>query len=192
MKIALFGGAFNPPHLGHLQVADALVDNKIVDQVWFIPVFQHPWAERYGKVNLTDYEQRCKMLELMISGNNSHKIQHFKDVSFTYDTLVFFSKKFREHEFCWVMGSEYLSRFDDFLKGHPKLLDFPFYIYPRAGFPLDKNLQKNNMFFLENMKQVDTSSTEIKNLIAGGQDSSPYLHEKVFAYIKDNELYKKE
>lgn len=219
MKIALFGGAFDPPHVGHKAVADSLIEEKIVDEVWFVPVYKHPWAARYGKQQLTDYDIRVKMLELTIhdgvpvdsttdflvvepSVNVSagltedasiaakQKIAHFKEVSFTYDTLYYFSELHPEHSFCWVMGSEYLSRFDDFLKGHPKLTDFTFYIYPRAGYPLDESMQKPNMIFLREMPEVVASSTEIREKSVQSEPIEGLVVAGVAQLIVEKKLYK--
>jgi len=167
MKIALFGGAFDPPHKGHRLVADSLVENKIVDEVWFVPVFKHPWADRYNKKSLTDYNLRVLMLQNTLSKEfeDRQKVVHFKDVSFTYPTLLYFQNKYPQHEFSWVMGSEYLDRFDDFLTGHPKLLDFHFYIYPRAGYAFIEKYHKKNMTFLTSMPEIEISSSMVKEKI---------------------------
>lgn len=187
MKIVIFGGAFDPPHLGHKFVADSLISGDIVDEVWFVPVFKHPWADRYDKRKLVDYDLRVKMLESMIGGEQ--KVAHFKDVSFTYDTLTYFQNKFPEHTFSWVMGSEYLGRFDDFLAGHPKLLDFHFYVYPRAGSSFEEKLLKKNMTFLEGMQEVEVSSTEIKKRIGEGKDIGNLISKSVERFIEENKLY---
>lgn len=205
MKIALFGGAFDPPHLGHKVVADSIIKNKIVDEVWFIPVFKHPWADRYVKHQFAPYDKRVKMLEMSIVAKNpkipnisskkqqeisaNQKVEHYKDVSFTFDTLEYFSKKFPQHKFSWVMGSEYLSRFDDFLKVHPGLLDYQFYIYPRAGYPFMENLKKNNMIFLYDMPEVTASSTQIKELFKHNQNPNDLMLSAVLQFAENNKLY---
>lgn len=187
MHIAVFGGAFNPPHVGHKFVADSLIENEIVDEVWFVPVFEHPWADRYGKHKLAPYDIRVKMLEAFIG--DKQKVVHYKDVSFTYNTLRYLQEKHPEHKFSWVMGSEYLNRFDDFLIGHPNLLDFHFFIYPRAGHPLDEELRKENMTFLDNMKEVVASSTELRKRLAGDNYTSDLVVPEVLEIIKKNKLY---
>ena len=209
MNIAIFGGAFDPPHLGHKFVADSLIKESIVDEVWFVPVFKHPWADRYDKRKLASYDVRVEMLKMTIDseiGVNSEagfntssdnvieisskqKVAHFKDVSFTYDTLVYFQEKFPEHTFSWVMGSEYLGRFDDFLAGHPKLLNFHFYVYPRAGYAFDQKLLKENMTFLSGMQEIEVSSTDIKKKIKDKSDISKLVSLDVKEYIKENKLY---
>lgn len=189
MKIALFGGAFDPPHIGHRFVAKSLIENKIIDEVWFIPVFKHPWANRYGKQQLADYNKRVEMLNLTLKGVTNAKVEHYKDISFTFNTLEYFSQKFPEHDFSWVMGSEYLGRFDDFLKGHPQLVDYPFYIYPRAGYKFNEDLKKENMTFLYEMPEITASSTNIKEFIKQGKSFSSLVVKDVEKFIKENKLY---
>ena len=87
------------------------------------------------------------------------------------------------------MGTEYLGRFDDFLAGHPKLLDFHFYIYPRAGYPFEEKLLKKNMTFLVNMKEIRASSTDIKAKLNDGTNIENLVSAGVNQYIKANKLY---
>lgn len=190
MKIALFGGAFDPPHLGHRVVADSLIKNKIVDEVWFVPVYKHPWADRYNKHKFVSYEDRVVMLDLTVGDIKGAKIAHYKDISFTFNILEYFSKKHPDHDFSWVMGSEYLGRFDDFLKGHPQLIDYPFYIYPRAGFEFNEDLKKQNMTFLYDMPEIEASSTEVKKMVKNNNDFSNLVTDSVKDFIEENNLYK--
>lgn len=188
MHIALFGGTFDPPHLGHKLVADTLIERKIVDGVWFVPVHTHPWAGRYDKVKLRPFETRIKMLELLLEGT-THQIALYTQVSFTYDTLEYFKKKHPKHTFSWVMGSEYLTRFDDFLAGHPKLLDHPFYIYPRSGYPLQQELCKKNMTLLRDFPQVEISSTEVRAAASHSQPLTHLLGTKLEEFVAGQGLY---
>ena len=185
MTIGLFGGAFNPPHIGHKQVADYLIAESIVDEVWFVPVYKHPWAARYGKFEMTDYEVRVAMLEQMCG--QSQRVAHFRDVSYTYDTLTYFSEKHPEHEFKWVMGSEYLPKWDDFLSTHPKLSDFEILVYPRAGAGFED--LRANMTSLPNAPEVQASSTQIRESIKTARPYLHLLHPDVAAHIETSNVY---
>lgn len=195
MNIALFGGAFDPPHIGHKTVAEELVSKHIVDEVWFVPVFTHPWADRYNKRTLVDYDLRVAMLDILVKSTTNPEIQkklkvaHFKSVSFTYDTLQFFAQQYPNYTFSWVMGSEYLNRFDDFLKVHPLLLEYTFYIYPRLGHPLSEDQHKKNMIFLEKMPEIAVSSTEVKKCLHEKTSVDSLLPPSVISFIKKNKLY---
>lgn len=194
MKIALFGGAFDPPHVGHKIVAQSLVKNQVVDQVWFVPVYIHPWAKSLNKEEMTQYEHRVKMVSLLCN-NESIFVNEYKDVSFTFDTLEFFQQNQPEDEFSWVMGSEYLSKFDQFLEGHPGLVNYTFYVYPRYGYELDQGYKKDHMVFLSDMPEIEASSTLVRQTLQdSAEDSSEklskLLDEKVFDYISKNRLYR--
>ncbi len=187
MKIALFGGAFDPPHLGHQRVAEEIIAQQLVDQVWYVPVYIHPWEARYGKLDMVPYEQRLEMVKLMLPSQT--QLQEFREVSFTYPTLVYFSQKYPEHDFSWLMGSEYLDRFDDFLAGHPRLIDFQFFIYPRTGHPLAP--LQSNMTPLTEVEEVAISSSDVRERIQTGQSIFQLVHPAVAAYIQEHQLYLK-
>lgn len=187
MIIGLFGGAFDPPHIGHKQVADYLVQESVVDEVWFVPVYKHPWADRYGKQTMAPYEDRVAMLELLCG--DRQRVMHYKDVGFTYDTLVYFSAKYPDHVFKWVMGSEYLDRWDDFLATHPKLSDFEILVYPRAGHALEP--LRENMTALPEAPEVQASSSNVRKLIVSGVNASNQLHVSTRKFLTEKKLYLK-
>lgn len=185
-KIALFGGAFDPPHIGHQKVAQSLLDLGYVDQVWYVPVFRHPWADKLGKIFLTDYQTRVEMLEMIVVPKT--QVAHYREVSFTYPTLEYFSQKYPEHDFYWVMGSEYLSKFDLFLKDHPRLIDYPIIVYPRFGYPMAPLYE--NMTPLTQVEEINISSSMIRKKVKLEDDISRLVNQEVKAFIKKRELYK--
>lgn len=183
-KVALFGGAFDPPHLGHQKVAE-VVNTEYIDEVWFVPVFKHPWAHRYGKDTLAPYTDRVTMLESIVGENQ--KIEHYREISFVYPTLQYFEAEHPDIEFSWIMGSEYISRFADFLAGHPQLAEYTFYIYPRTGFPLH-NLYPN-MVGLYDMEEISISSTQVRQAVASGHSLEGLVTPFVAKYIAASQLY---
>ncbi len=184
MHIGIFGGAFDPPHVGHSQVAKAVIDQATVDEVWFVPVYIHPWAKRYGK-QMTRYEHRCAMVQLTL-GKQQH-VQEFREVSYTFDTLEYFSKLHPEHTFSWIMGSEYLDRFSDFLTVHPGLQNYQFYVYPRAEHPMEP-LQPF-MKPIMGVAEVTVSSTEVRERLKAGQSITELVHPAVAEYCTEHTLY---
>ena len=183
-QVALFGGAFDPPHIGHQKVA-TVVTTDFIDEVWFVPVFTHPWAEKYQKQVMAPYQDRLEMLSLIVA--ERQQIAEYKDVSFTYPTLQYFEAKYPDYTFSWIMGSEYISRFDAFLAGHPQLVDYTFYMYPRVGYPLDGLLP--NMVGLFGMEEVAASSTEIRTAIRKHKPIDALVHPRVATYIQEHNLY---
>lgn len=187
MKIALFGGAFDPPHRGHHRVSQELLTRGWVDQVWYVPVYKHPWEARLGKFQMTAYPHRRQLVKLVAATHPQTYLREYRQVSFTYPTLVHFTKRYPDHQFWWVMGSEYLPKFDDFLKGHPKLLDFPFFVYPRAGHPLQPLYDQ--MMPLTDAEQVVISSTQVRGEVKAGQPIDQLVIPPVAEYIRQHQLY---
>ncbi len=187
MHIALFGGTFDPPHLAHLQIARYLISHQLVNQVWFIPVYRHPWATALHKtqIDLTPYPHRLALINQM--SETSILVKEYRHLSFTYPTITYFEKKFPEHQFSWVMGSEYLPKFHLFLNTHPQLLTKPILIYPRQGHPL-KPLTPN-MTPLRQAPLVTISSTQIRTLIQTQKSYESLVHPQVAIYIHTHQLY---
>jgi nicotinate-nucleotide adenylyltransferase len=183
MHIALFGGAFDPPHLGHSQVSVSLLKVGLVDEVWFVPVYEHPWASRLGKKMLS-YQDRLGMVRLVLQPGE--KVAEYHSVSFTYDTLEYFAQQHPNWQFSWVMGSEYLGKFDDFLTGHPRLLDYHFFIYPRDGFAFEPLY--DNMTALRDMEEIHISSSLVRQAVRDNQSIDGLVQPVIEQYIKEHNL----
>src|SRR5256885_2125385 len=135
MEIALLGGSFNPPHVGHMMAAVWMRSCEPIDQVWLMPAFRHP----FGKA-LVDYEHRVKMCELLASESSGwlHVSQIEREVGGegrTIDTLEHLREKFPGDRFTLVIGS-------DILPDLPKWKDFDriaamarVLVLHRAGYP---------------------------------------------------------
>lgn len=185
MKIALFGGAFDPPHLGHQRVGQEMVGRQVVDEVWYVPVFKHPWAERLGKLIMAPYHHRKKMVELILPAGT--RIKEYRDVSFAYHTLVYFTQLHPSTEFSWVIGSEYLPDFADWKLADEILAEFAVYVYPRQDHPLAP--VQSGMKALTGFPQVKASSTLVKDRLKQGLPVEQLLDERVVEYIESHSLY---
>jgi nicotinate-nucleotide adenylyltransferase len=193
MQIALFGGSFDPPHRGHLQVGLTLLQQHLADEVWYVPVKKHP----FGK-NVTADEGRVGMLAAMITSPQtlqSGLAAHLKvstheldrnQPSYSYLTLTELAQLHPEHTFCWVIGSDNLGSFPRWHEYQQLLKHFTVYVYPREQFPMEN--------LLPGMKQlaaaeVTVSSTQVRELVARGQSVRDLVEPTVENYIKDHQLY---
>src|SRR3990167_662361 len=118
MKIALFIGSFNPPHLGHNAVAKDLIQSNQFDKVWIIPNFKHPFEK-----NLISFEDRVKMCHLTFDslGEKIKVSEVEKEVAspkgWTVDLIKYLLKKRPEDQFTLILGSDLLqesNRWKDF------------------------------------------------------------------------------
>jgi len=192
MQIILFGGAFDPPHLGHQQVTQSLLEQNITEEVWYVPAKEHPFSKE-----MSPARHRLAMLELIIADPRI-KIEHYEldkeGISYSRDTLDYLSAKYPEHSFSWVVGSDNLPDFhkwgDSQGRGYQDLLaNYRFYVYPRKGFPM-KPLY-DNMAPLTNVKEVVASSTEAREQVKANQPIDQLVDPAIADYIQAHDLYVK-
>lgn len=196
MNISVFGGAFDPPHLGHQTVVSNLLETDLADEVWYLPVKTHHFEK-----NMVSAEHRLEMLKLVTAHESNKSVidyrlsnikiedyeLHQDGINYTYDTLVALSQKYPEHIFSFVIGSDNLAGFHRWLENRPKLVDFPFFVYPRAGYPFEPMYE--NMTPLTNMPEITVSSTQIRAAIKNRESLKGLVIEEVEEYIKTHNLY---
>lgn len=194
MKIGIFGGSFNPPHIMHKKIAEQLIKEKYLDKVIFVPT-----GMKYEyKNNLISNEDRYHMLELLIKDNPNLLVSDYEfteEVTYTYQTLDYFKEKYKEDSIYFICGTDNLSYLDKWKRGDYILANYPLLIIKRntdnLSFLLDKFKEYKNNIIVTSIEPVDLSSTEIRNLIK--EDNKlikEYLSEEVLDYIKNNNLYK--
>jgi nicotinate-nucleotide adenylyltransferase len=110
MEIALFGGSFDPPHVGHLLAASWVLLTEPIDELWFVPVFQHPFA----KPMIASFEERASLCEAAVSSLGLQRArvsraeaQVGKDGR-TVDLLEHLHRLHPGDSFALVMGSDIL------------------------------------------------------------------------------------
>ena len=112
MKIAVYGGSFNPPHVSHALVASWCLWTGLVDQVWMVPVYRHAFEDSHGK-KLAPFEQRVKWCQSYTrdvhSGILVSEVEaELPTPSYTIDTLLHLQKKFPQHQFRLMVGADVL------------------------------------------------------------------------------------
>nr|WP_084737698.1 nicotinate (nicotinamide) nucleotide adenylyltransferase [Cystobacter ferrugineus] len=180
MRIALLGGSFNPPHVGHLMAAHYVRATQDVDEVWFMPTFRHP----FGKASVP-FEHRVRMCELLgadTSGwlKTSQVESEVGKDGRTVDTLDFLRARYPEHHFSLIIGS-------DILKDLPHWKDFErvqrlarVVVLYRAGYPAEGTVGP---------PLAEVSSTEIRERMARGEPPSELVPAPVLAYAREHHLY---
>src|SRR5690625_5162889 len=105
-KIGILGGAFDPPHLGHLHIAHEVQKTYHLDEIWFIPTYIAPHKETAE----TSAIDRAKMVKLMIKENKSFRIQTIelerKGKSYTIDTLQHLQQLYPMVRFYFIIGAD--------------------------------------------------------------------------------------
>ena len=112
MRIGIFGGAFNPVHNGHLNIADSFYEDLSLDKLLFIPTAKPPHKSDEG---LLSGEDRVNMLRLAVE-NKPYEISTIEfernDKSYTYDTLIELKKLYPDSEFFLIIGADQFIHFD--------------------------------------------------------------------------------
>jgi nicotinate-nucleotide adenylyltransferase len=191
MQIALFGGSFDPPHLGHQTVITQLLQRQIADEVWLVPVQNHPFHKAMSLA-----EDRLNMLQLAVADlpaavADKTKIEQYEidrpEVSYSWTTLEALAAKYPQHTFSWVIGSDNLASFDQWYKFEKLLEQFTVYVYPRQGFPTEP-LQKG-MVFLQDFPAITVSASEIRTRVQKGESVKGLVAPEVEKYIMVHSLY---
>ena len=189
-KIGIYSGSFNPIHIGHQKLAEHLVENQIVDEVWFVV---SPCNPLKNQAELIDEYIRLDMLMLVIQNQMKFKASDVEFCmpvpSYTIDTLHVLTSQFPDNQFYLLIGSDNAIVFDQW-KNHKQILqEYPVLVYPRRGFDFAKVSDLYPQMKLLSTPIYDVSSTQIRNYFVNKKDVSHLLHPSVLQFIMDNNLY---
>lgn len=193
MRIGIFGGSFNPPHLRHQEMIEYLLKNNYVDKLIIVPT-----GKMYEyKNNLIDNKYRYEMLQI-ISKNYKNVIvsdYEFKDeVVHSFDTLSYYSKIYPDDEICFICGTDNLSYMDKWYRGLELLKKYTIIAINRNQDNFEAMLNKYQVLYKKIIKcdliESSISSTTIREKIANNESTTGLLNPDVALYIKENGLYK--
>lgn len=189
-KIGVYSGSFNPIHIGHTNLAQYLIDNKLVEEVWFVISPCNPFK---NKSELLDEYIRLDMLIYAIQGQQFFKASDVEFCmpipSYSADTLDFLSNQYPEFEFSLIIGSDNALVFDQWHNYNQILNKYPILVYPRTNYNFNLVADKFHQMQLLNSPVFDISSTQIRHMINLKKDASQWLHPSVYQYIIENNLY---
>ena len=192
MRIAIYGGSFNPMHIGHEKIVDYVLNNLNMDKIIIIPV----GIPSHRENNLEQSDTRLKICKEIFKGNKKIEVSDIEikseGKSYTYDTLLKLMDLYGENnEFFEIIGEDSLKNLKTW-KNYEELLKIcKFIVFRRKD---DKNIQideeflnNKNIIILEN-EYYDISSTEIRNMVKNNQDISAFVNKKVKKLIEKEYL----
>ncbi len=187
MKIGIFGGSFDPVHIGHIQVAQKIKEKFNLDKIIFIPTFKTPQKE--FTVENVNPQIRMKMIKIALKEYNYKNLEvsnieiKRKGTSYTYDTLIQLKKKYPNDELFLLMGSDRYLTFDSWYK-HEMIEEMVnIIVYHRKGYDLKS---VDNILYSDE-EDYDFSSKQIKENLELNK-----LPKNVLRYISKHNLYLKE
>jgi nicotinate-nucleotide adenylyltransferase len=205
MNIGLYFGTFNPIHVGHLIIANYMVEFTNLDQVWLVVSPQNPLKKK--STLLEDYH-RLAMVEIAIEDNNNLKASNIEfklpQPSYTINTLTYLKEKHPKHEFSLIMGEDNIRSFHKWKNYEQILENHKIYVYPRAlteqeRQEMDDSLsleKKSRVLGTKNIIICDApvmkiSASFIRDSIKNKKDVRYLLTEPVYKYVQEMNFYKK-
>ena len=189
MHIGLYFGSFNPIHIGHLIVANHVVENSEVDKVWFVVSPHNPLKDAHSLLNEYD---RLHLVELAIQDNSKFRASnvefHLPKPSYTIDTLTYLQERFPLEKFSVIMGSDSFQNIHRWKNFEQLVANYSFVVYKRPGFEVTETHGANVK--LLDAPVLDISSTYIRGQIKQGRSVRYVLPDKVWQYVEENRYYK--
>ena len=201
-RIGIFGGSFNPIHMGHLNIAQIASDEFDLQKVIFIPCKVSPFKiGSEPEQNVSD-EHRLKMLNLSLAGAKNFEISNIElsrgGVSYSYDTVVEIKKIYPESHLSFIIGTDSLLTLSQWYKIDALLTLCDFVTVERLGvnrideksLGFSPELSKHLMHKAVSGRLMDVSSSEIRSRVAQGLSLQGFICPAVEEYINRHELYR--
>lgn len=193
MKIGLMGGTFDPIHIGHMIAAQCVCEEFGLDEVWFMPTYVSPHKEQAPGASP---EQRWDMVCLAVEGHPQFrpcKIELEKGgISYSTETVSLLRRQYPEYHFYYIIGADMVEYLPKWHKIDELLEMVTFVGLRRPGFQIEGSGLPERMLSavkIATMRQVEVSSTWIRQRRALGQTVRYLVPDKVNEYIEVNCLY---
>ncbi|MFV0523229.1 MAG: nicotinate-nucleotide adenylyltransferase [Acidimicrobiales bacterium] len=169
-RVALLGGTFDPPHIGHLVLADQTLDQLGVDEVWLV-VSNQPW-QKVGSREITPAPVRLELVEAAVAGRPGLTASAVEielgGPSYTFDTLDALHRDHPDDEFSLVMGIDAAAGLDTWHRAEELRDRCRIVVANRPGAD-DQPLPEGWTVDRLAIPALDVSSTELRQLVAAGR-----------------------
>ena len=198
IKTGIFGGAFNPPHEGHIAIAKEAANNLNLRKLLIIPSFESP----HKSTKLMPFDDRAEMCRRAFEGVTYHcgctvEVSDIErrmgGVSYTINTIRELKRTRPGEEFYLIIGSDMLFSFRDWFKYESILKECKVVAVPREGDDMSEMMEfASEIGRIKIMPAVipGVSSTEIRERLKNGEPVEGLVSDKVSEYISEKGLYK--
>jgi len=191
-KICLFGGTFDPPHIGHLLVAQTIFEAENFDKIVFVPTFKTP-----QKNNITDIKDRLAMLRMGVTSNPNFEISDLEiqrgGTSYTIDTIREYKsdQDYDSRELYYLIGSDSLQTFHTWEEPREILDECQVIVALRPGFrPSDISNWILRKVRFASIPRFEISSSTIRSRWQENKTIRYMVTQPVWEYINDHGIYK--
>lgn len=196
-KIGLFFGSFNPIHIGHLILANYILEHSDMQELWFVVSPQNPFKE---KKSLLNDHNRLDMVQLAIKNYQKMRASNVEfslpTPSYTIDTLTYLQEKYPDYSFSLIMGEDNLGSLHKWKNYDLLLQNYQVIVYPRifgediSSSPNVTQLKNHHNIHKIDAPIIELSATEIRDMIKSGKNVRPMLPPEVFEYLDGSSFYK--
>ncbi|MBQ4276726.1 MAG: nicotinate-nucleotide adenylyltransferase [Bacteroidaceae bacterium] len=183
MRIGIYGGTFNPIHIGHTSLAQSLIEQRLVDEVWLMVSPQNPMKQP----SADDYQHRINMANLATQGMPHIRVSDFERnlplPSYTITTLNTLSTTYPQHQFTLIIGADNWQRFPQWYHADEIISRYHLLIYRRPGYNIEPQSLPPTAHIVDT-PLYDVSSTDIRN-----HKKQKMISPDVRRYIKTHHLY---
>lgn len=189
IKTGLFGGSFNPIHIGHIHLARQLLRAARLDEVWFLVSPQNPLKQ---DMRLAPEQQRLEMAQIALRRYKRLKASdfefHLPRPSYTWTTLQALSQQYPDREFTLLIGGDNWERFPQWYRHDDILAAYHIAVYPRVDAPIDPATLPPNVLLVK-AETVDVSSTQIRERLRNHQSVAGLVPASVERYLIREKMY---
>jgi nicotinate-nucleotide adenylyltransferase len=191
VKIGLFGGTFNPIHLGHVKCAEEILRQFQLDKILFIPARTPVHKELDSEVDAAD---RIKMIELAIQGYNQFEVSTIEidrsEASYSIITIESIQSKYPAAQIYFILGVDSFNTLRSWERSEKLMKSVSFILMKRPGEAPEADLLKSahKVLCAEN-NEYQISSSEIRERVKMQLNIDKLVDQRVAAYIKDKEIY---
>ena len=193
MKICLFGGTFDPPHLGHLILAQTIFEAEHFDQIVFVPAHTSPHKD---KTTVSSIDLRKEMVKIAIQENPNFILSEIEiergGFSYSFDTIIDYKKKtgVNTKNLFYLIGSDSLKTFHSWHNSDQILNECQIIVAIRPGFrPSDIDNKILAKIQFANIPRIEISSTQIRKRWKENKTIRYMVTQQVWEYINQNKLY---
>ncbi len=190
MQVGLFFGSFNPIHVGHMVLANYMLEFTDMKEVWFVVSPHNPLKD---KASLLSQTHRLQMVRMAVEDHPKLKASNveFKlpQPSYTINTLTHLEEKYPKKEFALIMGMDNLQTFDKWKNYEQILKKHDIYVYPRHKSAGEK-FSDHPRVHVTNAPVIEISSSFIRAALAEKKNVSCFMPEKVSDYVKEMNFYR--
>ena len=190
MKVGLYFGSFNPIHVGHLIIANHILNETDIQKIWFVVSPQNPFKKTTSLLNEYD---RLHLVQKAVENDSRLRASDIEFLlpkpSYTAHTLAYLKERYPDNNFSIVMGSDSFQNLEKWENAETIIREYALIIYRRPGFEVENSIQANIQVM--NAPLLEISATHIRELVKAGKSIKYLVPSSVEEEIASSGFFKK-